>query len=188
MLKRRDSYMNMFPSIFFQNFSILVYNNTIISLRLIVYYLIIANSGLRPSYQAVGFSRKYSHPPPPPPRWTTQNWVPRNFRISKKDNCSFCRIPEPADSKPGGIPEFRKNLNGFPEIPAKIYKILGEICGFPVILTEHFLQDFRCRPWWGGDIFWNSPMYDEPARDKCKLFEFCYRLVFHTPIRKTHLN
>ena len=37
------------------------------------------------------------HPPPPP--WTTPNWVPKNFRISKKDNCSFCRIPEPADSK-----------------------------------------------------------------------------------------
>ena len=35
---------------FFQNFSILVYNNTIISLRLIVYYLIIANSGPRPSF------------------------------------------------------------------------------------------------------------------------------------------
>ena len=34
---------------FFRSFSILVYNNTIISLRLIVYYLIIANSGLRPS-------------------------------------------------------------------------------------------------------------------------------------------
>ena len=24
---------------------------------------------------------------------------PKNFRISKKDNCSFCRIPEPANSK-----------------------------------------------------------------------------------------
>ena len=31
---------------FFRSFSILVYNNTIISLRLIVYYLIVANSGL----------------------------------------------------------------------------------------------------------------------------------------------
>ena len=35
---------------FFRSFSILVYNNTIVSLRLIVYYLIIANSGLRPSF------------------------------------------------------------------------------------------------------------------------------------------
>ena len=33
------------------------------------------------------------------PLWMTQNWVFKNFRISKKDNCSFCRIPEPADSK-----------------------------------------------------------------------------------------
>ena len=31
---------------FFPSFSILVYDNTIISLRLIIYYLIIANSGL----------------------------------------------------------------------------------------------------------------------------------------------
>ena len=35
---------------FFRNFSILVYNDTIISLRLIVYYLIIANSGFCPSF------------------------------------------------------------------------------------------------------------------------------------------
>ena len=35
---------------FVPSFSILVYNNTIISLRLIVYYLIIANSGLCPSF------------------------------------------------------------------------------------------------------------------------------------------
>ena len=33
-----------------------------------------------------------------------------------------------------------------------------EICGFPVILTEHFLQDFQCRPWGCVDIFWNSPV------------------------------
>ena len=51
--------MNMFlwslnivtPSnIFFKSFSILVHNNTIISLKLIVYNLIIVNSGLRPSF------------------------------------------------------------------------------------------------------------------------------------------
>ena len=33
------------------------------------------------------------------PLWTTLNWVPKNFRISKKNSCSFCRIPEPANSK-----------------------------------------------------------------------------------------
>ena len=33
------------------------------------------------------------------PLWTTLTWATKNFRISKKDNCSFCRIPEPADSK-----------------------------------------------------------------------------------------
>ena len=35
---------------FFNNFSTLVYNNTIISLMLIVYYLIIANSVLHSSF------------------------------------------------------------------------------------------------------------------------------------------
>ena len=33
------------------------------------------------------------------PLWTTRNWVLKNFRISKKENCSFCKIPEAADSK-----------------------------------------------------------------------------------------
>ena len=55
----KGSYKNMFLRLldfvrpsnsFFQSFGILVYNNTIISLRLIIYYRIIANSGLRPSF------------------------------------------------------------------------------------------------------------------------------------------
>ena len=53
ILQRSESYMSMFlwlldfvtPLNLFQNFSILAYNNTIISLRLIVYYLIIMNEG-----------------------------------------------------------------------------------------------------------------------------------------------
>ena len=50
---------------FSRSFSILVYNNTIISLKLIVYYLIIVNSRLRPSfaiYQTIydSFSRYFS--------------------------------------------------------------------------------------------------------------------------------
>ena len=66
------------------------------------------------------------------PQWTTLNWVPKNFRVSKKDmyNCSFCRILEPADSKSWVIPEFRKNLNAFPGIPVKIYKILEKFVDF----------------------------------------------------------
>ena len=43
-----------------------------------------------------------------------------------------------------------------------------EIHRFPVRLTEHFLQDFQCRPWGGGggggvcvDTFWNSPLLAE---------------------------
>ena len=55
----RGSYMNMFLWLldfvtllnnFFGSFIILVYNKTILSLRLIVYYLIIANSGFRPPF------------------------------------------------------------------------------------------------------------------------------------------
>ena len=65
-----------------------------------------------------------------PPPWTTPNLVPKNFRISKKDNCSFCIIPEATDFKSWRIPEFRKNFNGFPGIPVKIYKILGIFVDF----------------------------------------------------------
>ena len=34
---------------------------------------------------------------------------------------------KPTDSKSWGIPEFRKNLNDFPGIPVKIYKIWGHL-------------------------------------------------------------
>ena len=46
---------------FFRSFSVLVYNNTIISLRLIVYYLIVANSGLCPSFAF--YQTIYDSPP-----------------------------------------------------------------------------------------------------------------------------
>ena len=36
----------------------------------------------------LGYSRKYPHP-----LWTTLNWVPKNFRISKKDSSCLSRIP-----------------------------------------------------------------------------------------------
>ena len=95
--------------------------------------------------------------PPPPPQWTTVNWVPKNFRISKKDNCSFCKIPEPPDSKSWGFQNFCKTLNGFLGIPVKIYKIWRNL--WISIVTERFLQDFQCRPWGVCvDIFWNSPI------------------------------
>ena len=96
----------------------------------------------------LGYSKKYPHP-----LWPTLNWVPKNFRISKKDSSSLCRIPNPADSKSWGIPEFCKILNGFAGIPNKIHKILLKVMEFPVRLTEHLLQDFQCRPWGGGWIF-----------------------------------
>ena len=68
------------------------------------------------------------HTPPPP--WTTLNWVPKNFRISKNDNCSLCRIPEPADSKSWGIPEFHnftKIWMVFLEFRLKFAKFWGNL-------------------------------------------------------------
>ena len=38
----------------------------------------------------------------------------------------------------------------FLEFQLKFTKF-GKVGGFPV--TEHFLQDFQCRPWGGGWIF-----------------------------------
>ena len=68
--------------------------------------------------------------PPPPALWTTLNWVPRNFRISKKDTNSLFRIQNPADSKSSGIPEFCKVLNRFAGIPIKIHKMSGKFTEF----------------------------------------------------------
>ena len=75
--------------------------------------------------RTMGYSRNYPHL-----LWTTQNWVPNNFRISKKDSGSWCRIPNPADSKSWGIPEFCNILNGFAGIPIKIHKIFGKFMKF----------------------------------------------------------
>ena len=74
----------------------------------------------------LGSSRKYIHPPP----MDNINWVPKNFRISKKDRSILCRIPDPADSKSWGIPEFKKIFNGFAGIPIKTHKILGKFMEF----------------------------------------------------------
>ena len=89
------------------------------------------------------------------PLWTTLNWVPKNFRTSKKDSCSFHKIPESADSKSGGIPEFHKNFYCFPGIPVKIYKILVKVMDF-----QSYLLSISYRISMGGcvDIFWNSPI------------------------------
>ena len=35
------------------------------------------------------------------PLWTTLNWVPKNFSISKKNSSSLRMIPNPRDSKMG---------------------------------------------------------------------------------------
>ena len=70
------------------------------------------------------------------PLWTTPNWVLKNFRISKNDSSSFCRIPNLSDSKFYGIPEYCKILNGFRGIRVKIHKILGKFMDFQSCSTS----------------------------------------------------
>ena len=65
-----------------------------------------------------------------PSIWTTLNWVAKNFRISKKDSSNLCRIPNAANSKSWGVPQFCKILNGFAGIPIKIHKILAKFMEF----------------------------------------------------------
>ena len=64
------------------------------------------------------------------PLWTTLNWVPKNFRISKNDSSSLCRIPNLTHSNSWGIVKFCKSLKGFAGIPIKIHKILDKFMEF----------------------------------------------------------
>ena len=87
------------------------------------------------------------------------NWIPKNFRVSKKVNSSFCRIPNLADSKSWGIPEFCKTLQTwFRWNSCQNLQNFGTIHGFTVRLTKHLLQNFQCRPLVCMYIFWNSPL------------------------------
>ena len=87
--------------------------------------------------------------PPPPgfqkisthPLWTTLNWVPKNFRISKKTIAVYAGFQILLIQILGKFQNFARF-----RIPVKIHKILWNR-GIPVRLTEHFLQDFQCRPW-----------------------------------------
>ena len=98
-----------------------------------------------------------------PPLWTTLNWVPKTFRISKKYNRSLCRIPNPADSKSWGIPEFRKTLNGFSGIPVKINKILEIFMEFQSDSPSIYYRISNVVHWGYVDIFWNSPVLTNGA-------------------------
>ena len=97
----------------------------------------------------LGYSRKYPHPSMDGTHWIGYLKI---SRISKDDSSRFCRILNLADSRYWGISEFCKTFNDFHGIPVKIHKF-WEIHGFPVKLTQHFLQDFQCRPWGGVWVF-----------------------------------
>ena len=70
----------------------------------------------------------------------------QNFRISKKDNSSFCRIPKPDDSKVLRNSRILQDFEWLSWNSCQNSQSLQEIHGFPVRLTEHLLQDFQCRP------------------------------------------
>ena len=132
---------------------------------------------------AMGYSRKYP-PPPPPPQWTTLNWAPKNFRISKKDSSSLCRIPNPADSNSWGIPEFCKILKGFAGIPIKIHKMLGKFVEFQSDSPNIYYRISNVVHGVCVDIFWNSPIafsYDSSPRGECRLSTF-YLPNTHYPV------
>ena len=105
----------------------------------------------------MGYSRKYP-PPPPPPQWMTLNRVLKNFKISKNDSSHFCRIPNLADSKYWGIPEFCKTLNDFRGISVKIHKILRKFMDFQSILLSIFYRISNVVRGGCVDIFWKSPI------------------------------
>ena len=89
---------------------------------------------------------------PPPPR------ISKDFRISKNDNSSFCRIPNVADSKYWGIPEFCKTLNDFRGIPVKNSQNLGKFMDFQSTLLSIFYRISNVVHGGCVDIFWNSPI------------------------------
>ena len=90
--------------------------------------------------------------------WMILDWVPKNLRISKKDNNSFCRIPNLADSKSSGIPEFCKTLNCFPGILVKIQKFFGKCKDFRSGTASIYYRISNVVHGACVDIFWNSPM------------------------------
>ena len=76
-------------------------------------------------YSSMDYSRKY--PPPPPPHththtWTTLNWVPKKFRISKNHKCSFFKIPKTADSNLEEFQNFARHWVVFLEFQLKFTK------------------------------------------------------------------
>ena len=106
---------------------------------------------------------------------TTLNWVPKTFRISKKANSSFCRIPNLGDSKAWGIPEFCKTFNGLRGIPVKIQKVWRKFMDFqsgsPSICYKisNVVHGERV------DIFWNSPI---PQGEKeYLLYQVCRNML-----------
>ena len=73
----------------------------------------------------MGYPRKYPYPSMDDTELDTYK-----FQDFQECSSSFCRIPNLADSKSKGIPEFCKILNGFRGIPVKIHKILGKFMDF----------------------------------------------------------
>ena len=104
----------------------------------------------------------------------------QNFRTTKKDSSSLCKISNPADSNSWGIPEFCKILNGFPGIPVKIHKILGTFMEFQSGSPSIYYRISSVVHWGGGGwifsgiahytpwaigrgVYWANPVKDFQA-------------------------
>ena len=77
----------------------------------------------------------------------------------QKDWSILCRIPNPADSKSWGFPEFWKILNGVGGIPIKIHKIQGEFMEFQSGSPSIYCRISNVVHGVCVDIFWTSPIY-----------------------------
>ena len=76
---------------------------------------------------------------------------------------TVCRNPKPANSKSWGIPEFCKTVNGFPWIPAKIYRI-----------SEKFMPDFQSG---SLSIYYRISKVVHWGGGGCEYFLEFYRLI-----------
>ena len=58
----------------------------------------------------------------------------------------------------------------------------GEIHGFPVMLSKHFLQDFQCRPWGVCGYFLEQPILRESRAIFHSLFKYQLQKKLFPPL------
>ena len=105
-------------------------------------------------YLVLGYSRKY---PPPPPMDDTELGTQKfqDFQERQQQFMQDCKLWW---FKFLGNSRILQDFKWFFRNSGQNSQNFGKIRGIPVRLTEHFLQDFQCRPWGCVDTFWNSPL------------------------------